>query len=334
MSILAFTANLHGHRKSYVEFMQKEFGAKTTTKKRQLLTPESLLFLSIDDTFVLYCLVRFVRSTFGLTTSGFLLSPKSALLPKRFRSRVKRLLLRTLKSINSVNTFLIVPQDLDESFKHISDGWFYDFQYWDLGERDYGEYENYRLNNGNGRHVSRLSNAKSDRFTVCSIGYQNPYKGSESFILNYVNKPEIRTKYLFVVAGKVSDIGTSDIGDFENCGGVVIDKVLAPEELIELYASSDLVWALYPEHYDHSSGIFGRAIQFGIPVVVRRGSIIHKTCISNDIEHIALTIETVSDINSGISFEPNLSKGQELGAYFRRESLLNLERIGLHSKTT
>ena len=331
MSILAFTSNLQGHRKSYVEFVQKEFGARTTAKKRQLLTLGPLLFLSIDDTFLLYCLVCFVRSTFGLTTSGFFLSPKSALLPKRFRSRVKRLLLKMLKSVNSVNTFLIVPQDLDENFKNISDGWIYDFQFWDLSEKDYAEYEDYRLNNSNGRHVSHLCNAKSGRFTVCSIGSQNLYKGGESFILNYVNNLEIREKYLFVVAGVISDIRISEIiGDFENCGGVVINKMLAPEELIELYASSDIVWALYPENYDQSSGIFGRAIQFGIPVVVRSESIIHKICISNDIEHIAMTKETVSGLNSFIVLEPNLSRGQELGAYFRRESLLNLKKIGLH----
>jgi len=245
MSILAFTSNHHGHRESYAEFVQKEFGARVTTQKRHLLTHDPLLFLSIDDTFLLYCFVCFVRSAFGLATSGLFLTPKSVLLPGGIRSRVKHLLLKILKPIHSVNTFLIVPQDLDENFINISDGWIYDFQLWDLSEKDYTEYGNIRFNTNNGRYASHLGNVKGCRFTVCSIGNQNRYKGGESFILNYINKPEIREKYLFVVGGEISNIEVSkSIGDFESCGGVVFDKVLEPEELTEIYAASDIVWAL------------------------------------------------------------------------------------------
>ena len=333
MSILAFSTNLHGHRKSYVEFVQKEFGAKATTKKRHLLTHGPLLFLSIDDTFLLYCFVCFVRSAFGLTTSGFFLTPKSALLPHGIRSRVKRFLLKILKSLKSVNTLLIVPQDLDKDFIKISDGWIYDFQLWDLSERDYKEYGNYRSSTDNGRYISHLNNIKNCRFTACSIGYHNRYKGSDSFILNYINKPEIQAKFLFVLGGEISDIKVSkEIEEFKGCGGVVIDRVLEPEELIELYASSDIIWALYPEDYDQSSGIFGRAVQFGIPVVVRKESIIHKICIKNNIEHIAITKESVLNLANVKILDPNISRGKEHGAYFRSESVRRLKKVFVNAK--
>src|ERR1700685_4165033 len=38
--------------------------------------------------------------------------------------------------------------------------------------------------------------------------------------------------------------------------------------------SADLVWSCYAPDYNQSSGIHGRAVQLGIPVVVRRGSYI------------------------------------------------------------
>jgi len=243
------------------------------------------------------------------------------------------MLLKILKSLNSVNTFLIVPQDIDENFVKISDGWIYDFQLWDLNEKDYTEYENYRCNISNGHYVSHLGNVKGSRSTVCSIGYQNRFKSSELFILNYINASEIRAKYLFVIAGEISVMEILKMkGDFESNGGIVIDKILESEELTEIYASSDIVWALYPEDYDQASGIFGRAVQFGIPVVVRKESILHKICTIHNIEHIALTKETVLDLSNYRILKPNLSRGQELRTYFRSESIRRLEKIFVNAK--
>ncbi len=107
-----FTSNLHGHRKSYVEFVQKEFGAKVTKKKRHLFTHEPLLFLSIDDTFLLYCLMCFVRSSSPITAKTFpqLISKASRKAAVNAQNAVKNHPPITVTTPDTLNTALSLPQ--------------------------------------------------------------------------------------------------------------------------------------------------------------------------------------------------------------------------------
>ena len=51
---------------------------------------------------------------------------------------------------------------------------------------------------------------------------------------------------------------------------------LSQEELFSLYGVADVLWCCYPPERDMSSGIFGRALQFSKPTIVRQGSMIHR----------------------------------------------------------
>jgi hypothetical protein len=61
---------------------------------------------------------------------------------------------------------------------------------------------------------------------------------------------------------------------------------VSDEELFSLYRVADIIWCCFTPVRDLSSGVFGRAMQFGRPAIVRTGS------------HLATLQE---DIGSGIS---------------------------------
>jgi hypothetical protein len=68
----------------------------------------------------------------------------------------------------------------------------------------------------------------------------------------------------------------------------LINRFISDEELIELYKVSDTIWACYAPSYDQASGIFGRAVQFSVPVIVRDGSQVSK--LSRFLNHSTTTI--------------------------------------------
>jgi hypothetical protein len=43
---------------------------------------------------------------------------------------------------------------------------------------------------------------------------------------------------------------------------------------MSLFRAADAAWCCYPPERDLSSGIFGRAVQFGIAPIVRQGSVL------------------------------------------------------------
>jgi hypothetical protein len=71
-------------------------------------------------------------------------------------------------------------------------------------------------------------------------------------------------------------------------GGYACDRFISNEELFDLYACADLIWCCYAADYDQASGVFGRAIQLGIPVVVREGALIHKFCLAQGLPCVAI----------------------------------------------
>ncbi|EDX80022.1 hypothetical protein BBAL3_1179 [Brevundimonas sp. BAL3] len=64
--------------------------------------------------------------------------------------------------------------------------------------------------------------------------------------------------------------------DFVGAGGVVVNQFISDEELSSLYGTATVVWGVYAPHYDQASGIFGRAVQYGKPILLRRGSSIAR----------------------------------------------------------
>ena len=63
---------------------------------------------------------------------------------------------------------------------------------------------------------------------------------------------------------------------FTSAGGMLIDRHLSDVEIESIYLESDIIWSCYAPAYDYSSGIFGRAIQFCVPAIIRKDSYLDK----------------------------------------------------------
>ena len=81
---------------------------------------------------------------------------------------------------------------------------------------------------------------------------------------------------------------------FKQCGGMAINRFVNEDELTALYASSDIIWAFYDEDYDQASGIFGRAVQFGVPSIVRYLSLVDRLCSIEKIPVLSLSSEKIN----------------------------------------
>jgi hypothetical protein len=73
-----------------------------------------------------------------------------------------------------------------------------------------------------------------------------------------------------------------------NAGAIVVDRFVSDDELASLYSCADFMWSCYSPTYNQASGIFGRAVQYGVPSIVRKGSYIHKQANIMDLSVVPL----------------------------------------------
>lgn len=329
MTIGVYTSSLHGHRKSYLDFVLKNFSSKKIEKRELFTSSDTVLFLMIEDSFPFYFAACLWRGLIGKKTSGLLFRPQPVVEAHSLRLKLKKWLLLVLKKIPNVKTILIIPDSLHSGFPGISDGWIYDFQFWDIQQSDYQLF----LDLKNGKYINplfaRIKNGRNNRRVLCAIGRQNRIKGFDVFVNAYIDNEDIREKFLFVYGGKVIEHEELAV-IFDRIGGVSENAYISTDDIIALYSSCDLVWALYAEDYDQASGIFGRAVQFGIPVVVRKNSLIHKICELEGISHVTMSKDHVGDL-ARLSLESiNLEQGKQFRERFRKISIRQLsETLGV-----
>ncbi len=159
---------------------------------------------------------------------------------------------------------------------------------------------------------------------IVSLGVQNKSKGYE-ILTDAI--PDLAAQDWFVVAaGKVSQDQQTRSTVLSHHGMMSVNRFLDDDEIIAAYAAADSVWCLYDPSYDQASGILGRALQFGIPPLVRQGSLSEAFCQAEDIPHIAAT--GASDVRLALTTLPCASpeKGIALATRLRSDSIARLER--------
>jgi hypothetical protein len=315
-SVLIYSRGETGHRGAYIKFVSDMLLVKRESALGIIFGRNPAFFLMIEDSFSLYVLACLWRRLWGRLTVGLMFRPGPALEGKTARLRVKRWTLKLLKKLSNIQTLTIVPFSLKPEFSNIADDWIYDFQLWDMIED-----ENLQENNNNAKPLLDIQVAANGRKIISALGFQDRHKGFDVFADAWNKNAEVRSKYLFGYGGKV----VKNLGDLaENFivnGGFALNRRITDEELFGCYAASDAIWCLYDVEYDQASGILGRAVQFGIPVIVRRGSLSHKFCAEEGAPHIA----TDADMIYGSLELPLPLKDTKLGAKlstkFRRMSL-------------
>ncbi|MCF7455160.1 hypothetical protein [Vibrio sp. A1-1] len=296
-----YSRNLNGHRNSYTKVFEEELHAKNLNFKACLFSPKPMFFLMVEDSFFIYVLTAIIRSLLGLKTLGLVFSVKPVLNHINKRYRAKYYALRLIKFIPGISSVSIVPFYVDSRIKKICTDYIYDPQFWDLGKDELTFFENlsrYNLDCNVVKYIESLKfdlNEVNDK-KVVSIGEQSFKKGTPEFIkLSYnYHKNDIR----FIYSGKLDSESKKCIA--EHCNDLLtgVDRFITDKEIMFSYFLSDVVWCCYHADYDQASGIFGRALQLGKPVFVRKDSYLHLICLEEGVIHFAMDdLTTVSDVD-------------------------------------
>lgn len=323
VQVLLYCGSMSGHRRSYATFVGKLLNARLAGVWEISTTRLPVLFLMIEDSFSLYVLISVFRAIAGRRTTGLLFRARQATHGKTFRLRIKRLFLLALKRIQPIRTLTILPFTTDHNYSKIADDWIHDFQLWDISKEAL-MYTAEQRRNPDDPFLISIRKAAAGKPVVCALGAQDAHKGFDVFARTYVENENIRKAFLFIFGGKVRDVFSRLVEEFEKIGGCAQDRFISDIELQNFYSASDLAWCFYSPDYDQASGIFGRAVQFGIPVLVREGSSIDKMCKIYDIPHIAANARNIVSIAEITIPHVNSEYGKFLAARFRAESLERL----------
>lgn len=274
ITILDLSLGAEGHRGAYVAMLCRlfpaqvlRFGAAALFSRRPVLVP------FIEESLPRYVLACLIGALVGRRTVGFLFRPRPALEGRELRMRIKRGVLAALRRLPGVSTLTILPFAVEPGFARIASGWIYDLQLWDLVEP--GQPAPVEVG---GALADRLRRQAGGRKLCVAVGRQDRGKGFDQFVTAWTGNAELREAMQFAFGGMVDPALEPAAKAFAAKGGFGLDRLISDAELLDFYAAADLVWCVYAPDYDQASGILGRAMQFGIPVAVRAGSLIERLC--------------------------------------------------------
>jgi hypothetical protein len=210
------------------------------------------------------------RSLLGRATIGLFFRPGDCFIQGSIKATVRRLLFRFVSRLPHVHILSILPPDVLPRLREVATDWIYDPQLWDL------DYLNEVNAEPSPQIVDELAAASRGRRFLIALGTQSKTKGFDYLVDIWCASPRLREQYIFVVAGKLAASSAAQAKRFVDLGGMLVNKRIANGDLFYLYKKADIIWSCYAEGYDQSSGIHGRAVQLGIPVLVRNDSCIDR----------------------------------------------------------
>jgi hypothetical protein len=211
-----------------------------------------------------------VRSFRGRATIGLFFRPGDCFIKGSFKAAVRRVLFRFISRLPHVHILSILPPEVFPRLREVATDWIYDPQLWDLN------YLSDASTEPSTQIADQLAVASRGRRFLIALGTQSKTKGFDYLVDVWCASARLREEYICVVAGKVAASSTAQAKRFVDHGGVLINQRIANSDLFYLYKRADMIWACYAEGYDQSSGIHGRAVQLGIPVLVRKDSCIDR----------------------------------------------------------
>lgn len=306
---LVYSRRETGRRACYLRVLEHLFGARRANRRELLFSPAPVLFLMVEEAFLLYVVVGLLRALAGRRTVGLVLRPMALSVSSRRSCRLKRTVLGRLKRVRAIHTLTILPFNVFPAFSAIAKGWIYDFQLWDLTDAEREAVE-----------LLRSERQPGECLVLSAIGTQNRRKGFDLFTDSYVRTAGLRARFQFISCGRVEPVVEAYAAAFREAGGVSVNRSISDAELLGTYAASDAIWCFYPPCGDHASGILGRAAQLGIPVIVRYGSLAHRLCIVENILHVATTAEGLAECLAGPLPAKDEARGRLAADRFARQS--------------
>jgi hypothetical protein len=282
--IVAYSRFLSGHRRSYVDVVCCLFPNTMAVDRRGLLRhairKDPILFLMIEEDFLLYVGLGLLRRLVGFRTVGLLFRLRESVERHKIAHRVKNVLLRVVRATGASATLPILPVSVLPELEAVSTNWIHDFQFWDLPFARPASQADLRF-------IAAIREAAAGRKIVVALGRQDAAKGLPLFSQTFCTSRRLRNSHFFVAAGKIAPDCARPAEALEAAGAMVFDREISDADLLALYGVADVVWCLYAPTYDQASGIFGRSLQLGGTPLLRKGSLTHRFCEAEGLKHIA-----------------------------------------------
>jgi hypothetical protein len=301
--------NKGGHRPAFEAVLQRCLSQNGVIFVRKSATRSADFFLMIEDDVVGFIASVARNVIVGRRTVGLFFRPGVCFRRGRPKYWLKRLTFSLLRSVPRTAVLTILPFYVDPRFQQVATGWIYDPQLWDLPVVE-------PCSTTPSTELNDLVELHSKgRTVVVALGLQNRTKGFDRFVDIWCCSTALRDRFLFIAAGQVDQRSRSSAARFVSSGGVLLDRYISDSELLQLYSLSDFVWCCYSPDYDQSSGIFGRAFQFGKPTISRAGSLISS--LATGLNHPCLHVpfeqpSQVADLM--LSWRPRVPEKRELSA--------------------
>jgi hypothetical protein len=258
-----FISNKNGHHKNYGIVIKKIIKGKTILNKYKipfiLIKKNKIFYLDFDKSQLFYGLLAPLRKLLGINDIYFSVRSEY-ILNRNFIGLIKRFI-HTLVKISG-GRIISIHKGINTSdlSPYISD-FIYDIQYWDLPFLDASYTKPPELN--------FLSNNSS---ILAVIGALNQKRCKDKLIQFLTeNNPKFHT----IFAGKINQEDQSRISKLSNV--TLINRYISDNELFYLYKIAHAIYCYYDLSVRRPSGIFGRAVQFGKPAIIRKNGFLAKT---------------------------------------------------------
>lgn len=284
--IFVHSRSIEGHHAEYNLLLEKELKSLGVTvvfwsHPIAAIAARRVFFSMIDGNWSSFILCVFLSCVTGQRVGGLFFRAGECFRPG-LKHRVKYRLFRALKLLPGVKILTIMPFSVDPRFAEIADDWSHDPQLWDRQSLVH-------LAPDASTPLSvEVRNLAKGRALIVALGAQSRGKGFDYLCDVWRSSAALRERYLIVAAGKVTEELREEADRLRARGGVVIDRFITAQELSSLYATATLVWAAYHPDYDQASGIVGRAFQFGVPAIIRRGS--YMASLMRDLGHETIEV--------------------------------------------
>lgn len=273
--IYDFTNN--GHRQEVGEFLASITGMEYTNGRKNtfdLIICDRLIFATVGDSILKVFFVSFIRLLLQKRTKGIIYS-----LDKVRQSLIKSKILDVMVYFVQIYS-TTVDEKQNSSIKIIADPQYVDL----LGKR------------------IAFKSKSIDAYDA--VSYLGSIKNSKGFY-DFINYQTARVKNCYS-SKSFSAVNTLN---FDSLPKSMKEKVnlieIQDEPLDNFYYENSLVWCYYAPSYNQSSGIFGRALQFNLPAIIRKNSHLHAHAVKYG-------CEVYDEGNDQIIVRPNFVVEQNL----------------------
>lgn len=303
--IVIFDSRPEGHRANYVRIMARLTGgrpliAPVRRSLATLLFSRSLLLTTFETEPTSFLPILILRSLMRRRTAVLFLRAHL----HQHRRPLNRLLHRFviglvghLRSILPLTPVPLPPGTGGDRFALIQDP-----EFWDLDPAD--------LDTPDTPLSEQVRAFAEGRPILLFTGYIERARGIEFMRDIYERGSGLSERLAPVLCGMIDRDAAEAAAALERSGALVVDRYLSHEEMMSLYRAADVAWCCYVPERDLSSGIFGRALQFGVVPIVRRGSVLDSLAAGSDnavrldFGHVADAVGALETLETGVARSP------------------------------